>query len=312
MNAIVLAGGKGTRLAPLTTLIPKPMLTVAGYPMLDYVTSQLAHFKINNVVYAVAYKKEQIQQRADGYIGIKVRYSCDDIPLGTAGSVKNALDMLDETFIVMSGDCLNDINLSEMINEHKKSNNEVTMAVVKREDTTKYGVVKSDENGKITMLIEKPQTNAYGNLINAGVYVINKSVLTNQKDGMLDFAKDVFPILVQNRKIGAYFHDGHWTDIGAIEDYYDANFYMKDHAFFPMIKCRDNSLCTNSNGNVISSTARVLGKSVNSIVNNYATVASGVKIRNSIILPQSTVEQNCTNCIVGRDFIFKLSQSSPY
>ncbi len=307
MNAIVLAGGKGTRLAPLTTLVPKPMLTVAGYPMLDYVTSQLLFYGITDIVYAIAYKKEQIEERAKQYRGVKASFSVDEVPLGTAGSVKQAREMLDDTFVLISGDCLNDINLLSMIKSHKTSGADVTMAVVKREDTTKYGVVTVDKNNVITSLIEKPQTNDYGNLINAGVYVINKKIFDGQKDGMLDFAKDVFPILVQNRKINAYFHDGLWSDIGAIDDYYWANFYMKDHTLFPMIKTRDNELYNTYDGNVISSTAKVFGKSINSIVNNEATVVSGVKIRNSIVLPQSVVERNCTNCIVGRDFIFKLS-----
>lgn len=307
MNAIVLAGGKGTRLAPLTTLVPKPMLTVAGYPMLDYVTSQLSFYGIKDIVYAVAYKKEQIQERADGYVGINAKYSCDDIPLGTAGSVKKALNMLSDTFVVISGDCLNNIDLGEMIRRHNTEKNEVTMAIVEREDTTKYGVVKYDENGKITSLIEKPQSNIYGNQINAGVYVINKRVFVDTRDGMLDFAKDVFPILVQNGKIGAYFHNGFWSDIGAIEDYYSANFYMKDHTLFPMIKTLENERYSNLDGSVISASAKVFGKSINSIVNNGATIISGVKIRNSIILPSSTVEHNCTNCIVGQNFVFKLS-----
>lgn len=307
MNAIVLAGGKGTRLAPLTTSVPKPMLTVSGYPMLDYVTSQLAYFGIYDVVYAVAYKREQIKARADGYVGITARYSCDDFPLGTAGSVKKALSMLDDTFIVISGDCLNDINLSKMVKKHEESGALVTMAVVKREDTRKYGVVTIGENDKITTLIEKPKTNAYGNLINAGVYVINKEIFSSFKDGVLDFAKDVFPILVQNNQICAYYHEGLWTDIGAIDDYYSANFYMKEHKFFPMIKSKTYQRYEKNDGNVISSSAKVFGKTVNSIVNDNATIASGVKIRNSIILPQSTVETNCTNCIVGRDFIFKLT-----
>ncbi|MBE5732653.1 MAG: hypothetical protein E7353_06395 [Clostridiales bacterium] len=310
MNAIVLAGGKGTRLAPLTTLVPKPMLTVAGYPMLDYVTSQLYFYGITDIVYAIAYKKEQIEERAKQYRGVEASFSIDEVPLGTAGSVKQARDMLDDVFVVISGDCLNDINLLSMIKSHKTSGADVTMAVVKREDTTKYGVVTVDKNNVITSLIEKPQTNDYGNLINAGVYVINKKIFDGQKDGMLDFAKDVFPILVQNGKINAYFHDGLWSDIGAIDDYYWANFYMKDHTFFPMIKTRDSELYNTHDGNVISSTAKVFGKSINSIVNNEATVVSGVKIRNSIVLPQSVVERNCTNCIVGRDFIFKLSSQS--
>ncbi len=307
MNAIVLAGGKGTRLAPLTTLVPKPMLTVVGYPMLDYVTSQLAYYGIKDVVYAVAYKKEQIEARANSYKGIKVSFSVDEVPLGTAGSVKQALDVLDDTFVVISGDCLNDIDLHAMIKQHESSDNDVTMAVVKRDDTRKYGVVQVDEKGKINMLIEKPQTNIYGNLVNAGVYVISKKIFDGQKDGMLDFAKDVFPNLVQKGKIGAYFHNGLWTDIGAIDDYYLANFYMKDHELFPMIETTDKELYNMRDGNVISSTAKVWGKSINSIVNNGATIVDGVKIRNSIVLPQSVVDQNCTNCIVGQDFIFKLS-----
>lgn len=307
MNAIVLAGGKGTRLAPLTTLIPKPMLTVAGYPMLDYVTSQLRYYGIHEVVYAVAYKREQIEDRASKYKGVKARFSVDETPLGTAGSVKQALSLLDDTFVVISGDCLNDIDLNAMIKRHKASKLDVTMAVVKREDTTKYGVVKIDENNVITSLIEKPQTNAFGNLINAGVYVINKKIFEGTADGMLDFAKDVFPILVQNARIGAYFHDGFWTDIGAIDDYYQANFYMKDHAFFPMIKTRDNERYNDEDGNVICASANVFGKSINSIVNANATIVSGVKVRNSIVLPKSVVERNCTNCIIGQDFIFKLS-----
>jgi NDP-sugar pyrophosphorylase family protein len=307
MNAIVLAGGKGTRLAPLTTLVPKPMLTVAGYPMLDYVTSQLYFYGITDIVYAVAYKKEQIEERAMQYKGVKASFSIDEVPLGTAGSVKQARDMLDDVFVVISGDCLNDIDLLAMIKSHKTSGADVTMAVVKREDTTKYGVVAIDENNVITSLIEKPKTNEYGNIINAGVYVINKKIFDGTKDGMLDFAKDVFPILVQNGKINAYFHNGLWSDIGAIDDYYWANFYMKDHTLFPMIKTREKELYDTYDGNVISSTAKVFGKSINSIVNNDATVASGVKIRNSIVLSQSVVDRNCTNCIVGKDFIFKLS-----
>jgi mannose-1-phosphate guanylyltransferase/phosphomannomutase len=310
MNAIVLAGGKGTRLAPLTTLVPKPMLTVAGYPMLDYVTSQLYYYGIKNIVYAVAYKKEQIQARADGYKGITARYSCDDIPLGTAGSVKKAIDMLDDTFVVISGDCLNDINLSAMLKKHKASGAQVTMAVVEREETTKYGVVQIDKNDRITSIIEKPQTNDFGNIINAGVYIVNKRIFSNTSDGMLDFAKDVFPVLVQNNQIGAYFHKGLWTDIGAIDDYYLANFYMKEREFYPMIKSKNSEKYDNNDGNIISSSAKVFGKTINSIINDNATVASGVKIRNSIILPKSTVESNCTNCIVGQDFIFKLSSQA--
>ena len=306
MNAIVLAGGKGSRLMPLTSYLAKPMLTVASVPMLDYVTSQLAYYNLKNVVYAVAYKKEQIISRAKGYENIKSEFSIDDVPLGTAGSVKKALPLLSDTFVVVSGDCLNDIDLSALIKAHSKSNNDVTIAVVEREDTRKYGVVKLDKFNQVISLIEKPQTNEYGNLINAGVYVVNKRIFNDFDDGMLDFAKDVFPILVQKGKIGAYFNKGFWTDIGAVEDYYQANFYMKDRTFFPLVKNGDEK-CEKRNGNLISKSASIYGTTKNSIVGANATIQSGVNVLNSVILAKSTVKSSCQNCIVGQDFSLSVS-----
>lgn len=305
MNAIVLAGGKGTRLMPLTSSIPKPMLTIAFVPMLDYVTSQLKFFGIKNIVYAVAYKKEQIISRANSYKGINATFSIDDIPLGTAGSVKKALAKLSDTFIVVSGDCLNDIDLSALIKAHEKSNNDVTIAVVEREDTTKYGVVKLDKNNQVLSLIEKPKTNSYGNKINAGVYVINKRIFSAFCDGPLDFSKDVFPILVQKGKVGAYLHKGYWTDIGAIYDYYTANFYMKDKSFFPLIKSDDEKY-EKYNGSIISKSASVLGSAKNSIICSNAIIQSGVSVLNSVILPKSTVKSSCKNCIIGQDFALSI------
>ena len=224
MNAIILAGGRGSRLAPLTDTTPKPMLPLYNRPMLDYVMSQLYNFGITDVVCTVGYKREQIEARMRQYENIRYRIVKEEKPLGTGGAVKNCEKYLHEVFVVVSGDCLNDIDLDAMIKVHTESKKDVTIAVVNVEDATKFGVVKVDENADICEFIEKPKTNDYGTLINAGVYVINKSVIQQMQEGVCDFAKDVFPVLVQNRKIGAYFHNGFWTDIGAVGDYYQANY----------------------------------------------------------------------------------------
>jgi ADP-glucose pyrophosphorylase len=122
---------------------------------------------------------------------------------------------------------------------------------------------------------------------------------------VFDFAKDVFPVLVQNGNIGAYYHNGFWTDIGAINDYFDANFYMKDHSFFPLIKNGEQG-CVKKENSLISFGAKVLGETYNCIVGNGATVNSGVRMQNCIVLPKTTVRRSYQNCIIGQDFALKI------
>lgn len=301
MNAIILAGGKGSRLAPLTNSVPKPMLYVGNKPMLDYVTSQLYFYGIKSIVYAVGYKKEQVEARVREYEGINYKISHEIFPLGTAGSVKNAHKFLDDTFIVMSGDCINDINLSEMIESHNKSGKLVTIATVTRQDVSKYGVVETDENGLVTGFIEKPKYKVKSNIINAGVYIINKSLLETIPAGFSDFAHDVFPILVQNREINTYFHEGFWSDIGAIEDYYLASFALLSGGFYPFIN-------TNSDMDKVvfcgdyDQENNVHSDIENTIVGNGVKIERGSRFENCIIMPCSFVGGTHKNQIVGTDF----------
>lgn len=308
MNAIILAGGKGSRLAPLTDHVPKPMLNVGNKPMLDYVTSQLYFYGIKSIVYAVGYKKEQIEARVREYEGISYRISHEKTPLGTAGSVKNAYKFLDDTFIVMSGDCINDINLYEMIECHKNNGKSITIATVKREDVSKYGVVETDENGLVTKFIEKPKYKVESKIINAGVYIINKNVLEKVSAGFSDFAHDVFPILLQDREINTYFHNGFWSDIGAIEDYYLASFALLNGGFYPFIE-------TNSEMDKVvfcgdySQENNVYSEIENTIVGNGVKIERGSSFENCIIMPCSFVSGNHKNQIVGTDYCLDVSPS---
>ena len=308
MNAIILAGGKGRRLAPLTNHVPKPMLYVASKPMLDYVTSQLYFYGIKSIVYAVGYKKEQIEARVREYEGIDYKISNDIFPLGTAGSVKYAHKFLDDVFVVMSGDCINDINLEKMIQSHKNSRKLVTIATVKREDVSKYGVVEVDENGLVSGFIEKPQYKVKSNLINAGVYIMNKETLEHVPAGFSDFAKDVFPILVQNKEINTFFHDGFWSDIGALEDYYLASFALLNGGFYPFINTNSEMDKVVFCGDFAQDNS-VYSKIENTIVGNGVKMERGSSFENCIIMPCSFVGGKHKNQILGNGFCIDVKPS---
>lgn len=300
MNAIILAGGRGSRLAPLTDDVPKPMLPVYNRPMLDYVLSWLTHFGINDIVCTVGYKSENIIARMREYEGINYKISKETEPLGTAGAVKNCEGFLHENFVVVSGDCVNDVDLYAMMRAHQESGKDVTMAVVNVEDATKFGVVNLDENGDISRFIEKPPTNEFGTLVNAGIYIINKSVLKDVPLAKCDFARDVFPILIQKGKIGAYLHNGRWTDIGSIEDYYKANFSLKNGEYYPFIKTstvQDKFHASDYSGDSV-----IFGTTLNTIVGKGSFINFGVNLDGCIVMPFTHVTDSATNCIIGANY----------
>ena len=160
MNAIVLAGGRGSRLMPLTSDIPKPALPVCGYPILDYVTAQLCYYGVRKIVYAAGYLPDVIRKRAEKYACADCVTVAENKPLGTCGAVKNAEKLLGDCFFVLSGDCLSDINLFEMAAIHKQSGALATIAVKPSDAPFRYGVVKTDNSGRVRSFLEKPQNAA--------------------------------------------------------------------------------------------------------------------------------------------------------
>jgi NDP-sugar pyrophosphorylase family protein len=269
--------------------------------MLDHVSGQLKYYGIDDVVYAAAYLSDQIERRAAKYSGIKTRVRVESQTLGTAGCVKAALKCLSDDFFVISGDCLNDVDLRAMAKYHFNSGADVTMATVEREDTRKYGVVSVD-NGVVRSIIEKPSTNAYGNTVNAGIYIINKRIFDEFKTNELDFAKDVFPVLISQGRVRAYHHEGFWSDVGAIEDYYKANFTLPAQGLFPPLKLKRDEPSLIIKSSVISTSAKVFGSVSRSIVGEKAVIGDGVKISDCVVLPGSKVLRDFNYGIIGKDF----------
>ncbi len=308
MNAIVLSGGVGSRLAPLTENCPKPCLPLANRPVLDYAISHINAFGINRAVFTLAYKPEKVKSLCDGYQGIEVNYSYETNPLGTAGAVKLAQNMLDKTFLVISGDGISNIDLDRMAWEHKKSNALVTMAVTTVANPSLYGVVRLNEK-EITGFVEKPKTPVYGNLVNTGVYIVEKSVLELIPKGVpFDFSRDLFPSLL-GKGLKAYRHDGYWCDIGDINSYYTENFHLLNGGFYPSLPSKVIEP-SKRNSNLVGKNSIILGKVRRSIVGNEVRIASNAEVEECVVLDGATVKGKHFGEIIGENYRISCKISS--
>jgi mannose-1-phosphate guanylyltransferase len=225
MKAMVLAAGKGTRLFPLTGVIPKPMAPVAGKPIIQHIFEVLAEARVDEVYVNVHYLAHIIlgcygeRSRVDGMTVITTR---EDELMGTAGGVKRLADRFDDTFIVVMGDALTDVDVREVVTFHKEHGALATLVLRHVEDTSEYGVAELDAGKNILGFQEKPQPEeAISNLANTGIYILEPEVLEYiPKDTFFDFAKDVFPRLLESGgKVVGYEGNFYWSDIGTLGSY---------------------------------------------------------------------------------------------
>ena len=227
MKAVILAGGYGTRLRPLTYTRPKPMLPLAGKPILQHIIESLADYDFREIIVTENYLSKLIEDYfGDGSkFGVEITYFREDKPLGTAGSVKNAGSCLDDTFIVIQGDNLTDINLKLVTKFHKKRKGVATIALTPVENPTEFGIAELNKRGQIVRFLEKPKPEeCFSNLVNTGLYVFEPSILDLiPKDTAYDFSKDLFPSLLEEEGIYGYEVRGFWSDIGRPKGLLKAN-----------------------------------------------------------------------------------------
>lgn len=230
MKAVMMAGGFGSRLYPLTVGYPKPMIPLVNKPVLAHILNLLKLHDFSQVIITVRYLAHQIQDYfGDGScLGMKIHYAVEDTPLGTAGGVKNTQPYLDdEPFLVISGDILTDINLSEIIHFHGANKAKATLALKEVIDPQGYGLVMTDTGGRITAYLEKPDARQIDSkTINSGIYVLEPEILDNLEPEMAyDFSYDVFPgLLAQGTPIFGKRVAGYWRDIGTLQSYSEATF----------------------------------------------------------------------------------------
>lgn len=228
-KAFILAGGKGTRLMPLTKELPKPMIPLHDKPLLEHVIGLFKKHGINDIIISLGYKGDKIKQHfGDGKkFGLTINYVEEKEPLGTAGPLKLAEHLLTETFVMCNADELKNINLIAMFASHKENNARGTLALTTVENPSDYGVARMDGN-KITEFIEKPKDPAVGNLISAGLYILEPDVIKLVPNGPASIERDVFPKLAAEGKLFGYPFSGQWFDTGTLQRYEKAINEWKD------------------------------------------------------------------------------------
>jgi mannose-1-phosphate guanylyltransferase/phosphomannomutase len=229
MKAVVMAGGEGTRLRPLTSNQPKPMVSIVGKPCMEHILELLKQHGMDDVIVTVAFLPQAIRSYfGDGTsLDMNIGYSVEESPLGTAGSVRLAGDRLDDTFLVISGDALCDVDLTRLVDFHREKGASVTIGLKSVDNPLEFGIVVTDEEGRIERFLEKPSWGqVFSDTINTGIYVLEPEVLRHiPTDRPYDFSKELFPLLLEmGRPMYGFVLDGYWQDIGNLDQYRQANF----------------------------------------------------------------------------------------
>jgi mannose-1-phosphate guanylyltransferase len=229
VKAVVLVGGEGTRLRPLTYLTVKAMVPVLNKPFLEYTIRYLSHHNVQEIILAIGYKPDLITEyfSEENLFGAKLIYSIETEPLGTAGAVKNAQSYIDDRLFIMNGDIFTDINITDMLQFHENKSAKVTIALTPVEDPTRFGVVETDNDHRVTRFVEKPRREEVtSNMINAGLYIVEREILERIPEGQrCMFEHNIFPSLVnEGEPVYGFTTDAYWMDTGTPEKYLQLNF----------------------------------------------------------------------------------------
>src|ERR687898_2358623 len=230
MKAVIMAGGQGTRLRPLTSNQPKPMIPIVGVPCMEHSVNLLKEHGFTDIVVTLQFMPEEIRDYfGDGSDwGVCMSYSVEDVPAGTAGSVKLAEELLEgERVLVISGDALTDCDLARVVSFHEENAAEATMVLKSVENPLDFGIVITEEDGRISRFLEKPAWGqVFSDTVNTGIYLLEPSVMDeipDPEDGEYDFSKELFPKLLDaGRPLYGYITEDYWEDIGTLEQFASA------------------------------------------------------------------------------------------
>jgi mannose-1-phosphate guanylyltransferase len=285
VRAVVLVGGFGTRLRPLTFTRPKQMLPVVGIPMIERVLRSLAVHGVIDAVLSMGYRPDAfLDAYPDGNCaGVKLEYAVEPEPLDTAGAVRFAAAYagIDETFLVVNGDVLTDLDVGALWAFHHERSAEGTIALTPVDDPSRYGVVPVDDKGQVTAFVEKPKPGtAPTNWINAGTYVLEPTVLDRIESGRkVSIERETFPAMVADGVLFALASDAYWVDAGTPGTYAEAQLDLIDGVRGPAEAAVDRKV-------VVDPSAVV----DHSVVMNGVTIGADAVIRDSVILPGARID----------------------
>lgn len=229
IKAVLMAGGKGSRIRPLTLSRPKPLIPVANRPMIEYIIAKIKNTGYRDLVVTLSYMKNQIKSLLQkDFPELNIKYSAEKEPLGTAGGVKKASKYLNDTFFVLSGDVLVDVNLNKLLEFHKEKKALVTMVLTPVDNPSHFGIAVLDDKKQLIKFLEKPSPQeVFSKIANTGTYVLEPEILDyiETKKGEVDFSKDIFPqIIAEKRGVYGYLLEGYWNDVGRPTTYLQANY----------------------------------------------------------------------------------------
>jgi mannose-1-phosphate guanylyltransferase/phosphomannomutase len=308
MKAVIMAGGEGSRLRPLTSNQPKPMMPLANRPMMEHIVELLRRHGVDEIVVTLAFMPNAIRTYfGDGReFGVKMVYATEEQPLGTAGSVRNAMDRLNERFLVISGDVLTDIDLSGVMRFHEEREAMATIALVRVDDPLEFGIVITHDDGTIERFLEKPTWGeVFSDTINTGVFVLEPEIFDFiPADRPVDFSSEVFPALLEAGKpmYGAV-AEGYWEDVGTLEAYVRAHKDVLDAKVdvdVPGFRLKDGVWL--GEGSEIHPDATVEGPSIigdscrveaGARLGPYTVLGDNVRVRAGADLERVVVHDNC-------------------
>lgn len=315
MQSLILAGGKGTRLRPLTMHTPKPIVPIAGHPFLLYQLELLKRADVRDVILSLSYQPQKIEDKmGDGTdFDVRIRYTVETSPLGTAGAYRHATDLIRETTIVFNGDVLTDINLNEVIRFHRDKKAVATIVLTPVANPSAYGLVETAEDGRIRRFLEKPKPEEITcNTINAGIYVLEPEVLDYIPFGeSFMFEYGVFPALLKNAApFYAYVWDGYWRDIGTNASYLQANLDVLAgtiNLLSPPASERGEKFDDSAEIDALSvvdatCTVKAGAQIINSVISRNVYIADKARIENSVVRGGSRIEVGATvrNAVIGK------------
>jgi mannose-1-phosphate guanylyltransferase/phosphomannomutase len=304
VKAVVMAGGEGTRLRPLTSNQPKPMVPVAGKPCMEHILELVCRHGITNVVATLAYMPQMIRGYfgEGSHLGVELDYSVEEVPAGTAGSVKLLEHYLDEAFLVVSGDAVTDMDLGALVRFHRDRGAAATLALKRVPDPLEFGVVITAEDGRIERFLEKPTWGeVFSDTINTGVYVLEPEVLAEiPADQPFDFSKELFPKLLDaGVPLYGWIADGYWQDIGNIMQFQETNRDALDGKVdlqMPGVRLRENVYV--GEGSLAENIEQIRGPAV---IGNYCSIDATALIGPYTVLGNNVlVKEFCEteHCVV--------------
>ncbi|MGH2803822.1 MAG: sugar phosphate nucleotidyltransferase [Thermoleophilaceae bacterium] len=293
MQALVLAGGEGTRLRPLTYTTPKPVMPLAGRPFLSFMLDWVRAHGVDEAILSCGFMSAGVKRvLGDIYDGMRLRYVVEEEPLGTAGPVRLAYDegLLEERLLVLNGDVLTDMDLTAELAEHERGGARVTLALYPVEDTSSYGIVPTDSQGRVEAFLEKGEGEQPTNRINAGAYVVEREVVEAIPAGRAaSFEREVFPSLV-GQGLHGYPAAGYWIDIGTPQRYLEATWDLLAGRVRSELPPRDET------GSLVYEGSLLSGAHVGpqSVLGRHCSVGSDARVERSVLHDRVAVGADAT------------------